>query len=40
MKYMNRILEINDVEWYVRVQPGVILGELNGELRKGVFHSP
>lgn len=40
MKYMNRILEINDVEWYVRVQPGVILGELNGELRKRGFFIP
>ncbi|MDP4228375.1 MAG: FAD-binding oxidoreductase, partial [Bacteroidota bacterium] len=28
-KYMNRILEVNEKEHWVRVQPGVVLDELN-----------
>ncbi|BBD73873.1 FAD-binding oxidoreductase [Sulfodiicoccus acidiphilus] len=38
---MDKILEINDVDWYVRVQPGVNLARLNEELeRKGFFLPP
>ncbi len=33
-KYMNRILEINIAEKWVRVEPGVVLDELNLELKK------
>ena len=40
-KYMNRILDINAEEKWVRVQPGVILDELNLELDKhGLFFGP
>lgn len=40
MKYMSSILEINEVDWYVRVQPGVNLGKLNEELNKRGFFFP
>jgi len=40
-KYMNRILEINVKERWVRVEPGVIPDELNKELKPlGLFFSP
>lgn len=40
-KYMNTILEINEHEKWVRVQPGVVLDELNKELAKtGLFFGP
>ena len=40
-KYMNRILEFNRKEQWVRVEPGVILDELNMELKKdGLFFAP
>jgi FAD/FMN-containing dehydrogenase/Fe-S oxidoreductase len=40
-KYMNRILEINPEERWVRVQPGVILDELNKILKPtGLFFAP
>ncbi len=40
-RYMNNILEINNEEMWVRVQPGVVLDELNLELRKyGLFFGP
>lgn len=40
-KYLNRIIEINENERWVRVQPGVVLDELNIALRKyGLFFSP
>ncbi len=40
-KYFTRILEINTQEKWVRVQPGVILDELNKELRQyGLFFGP
>lgn len=40
-KYFNRILEINTEERWVRVQPGVILDELNKILRPaGLFFAP
>src|SRR5664279_1233633 len=40
-KYMNKILEINKEEMWVRVEPGVVLDELNLELRKsGLFFGP
>ena len=40
-KYMTRILEINKEEMWVRVEPGVILDELNIELKKqDIFFGP
>ncbi len=40
-KYMNNILEINTKERWVRVQPGVVLDELNLALEpEGLFFSP
>lgn len=40
-KYMNRILEINTEERWVRVQPGVVLDELNNALLPyGLFFGP
>jgi len=40
-RHMNRILEINEEERWVRVEPGVILDELNIALRStGLFFSP
>ena len=40
-KYMNKILEINEKEHYVRVQPGVVLAELNKILQPhGLMFGP
>ena len=40
-KYMNRILEINKDEMWVRVEPGVVLDELNLKLKEyGLFFGP
>ncbi|MEZ4955147.1 MAG: FAD-linked oxidase C-terminal domain-containing protein [Saprospiraceae bacterium] len=40
-KYMNAILEINENDHWVRVQPGVIRDELNFHLKKyGLFFGP
>jgi FAD/FMN-containing dehydrogenase len=40
-KYMNKILEINQQERWVRVQPGVVLDELNKVLEPyGLFFGP
>ncbi len=40
-KFMNQILEFNPVEKWVRVQPGVILDELNAYLKhEGLFFGP
>jgi FAD/FMN-containing dehydrogenase/Fe-S oxidoreductase len=40
-RYMNSILEVNEQERWVRVEPGVILDELNIALRPtGLFFSP
>ncbi len=40
-KYMNKILEVNTEDKWVRVQPGVVLDELNLELKKnGLFFGP
>jgi FAD/FMN-containing dehydrogenase/Fe-S oxidoreductase len=40
-KYMNRILEVNDKEMWVRVEPGVVLDELNLKLKEyGLFFGP
>ena len=33
-KYLNRILEVNTAERWARVEPGVVLDELNAELRR------
>ncbi len=40
-RYMNRILEINRKEKWVRVEPGVVLDELNMALKEhGLFFGP
>ena len=39
-KYMNKILEINDIDWYARVQPGVNLGYLQRKLEEQGFYFP
>ncbi len=40
-KYMNRILETNQVQSWVRVEPGVVLGDLNRHLRRfGLWFPP
>lgn len=40
-QYMNQILEVNEEEKWVRVQPGVVLDELNVALKStGLFFSP
>ncbi len=40
-KYMNKILEINVEEKWVKVQPGVVLDELNKKIAKsGLFFGP
>ncbi len=33
-KYFNRILELNTEERWVRVEPGIVLDELNAQLRR------
>ena len=40
MKYMDKIIEINDIDWYVRTQPAVNLERLNKELEKRGFFLP
>lgn len=32
-KYLNRILEVNEAEQYVRLEPGIVLDHLNAQLR-------
>jgi FAD/FMN-containing dehydrogenase/Fe-S oxidoreductase len=40
-RHMNRILEINKEDKWVRIEPGVVLDELNMELQKhGLFFGP
>jgi FAD/FMN-containing dehydrogenase/Fe-S oxidoreductase len=40
-RYMKNIIEINEKEMWVKVQPGVVLDELNIKLReKGLFFGP
>jgi len=40
-KYLNRILEVNEEEKWVRVQPGVVLDQLNQHLKsKGLLFGP
>jgi FAD/FMN-containing dehydrogenase/Fe-S oxidoreductase len=40
-RYMNKILEINKEELWVRVEPGVVLDELNMKLKEhGLFFGP
>ena len=40
-KYLKRIIEVNCEEMWVRVEPGVVLDELNIELKKnGLFFGP
>ncbi|BCS92534.1 FAD-binding oxidoreductase [Metallosphaera javensis (ex Sakai et al. 2022)] len=40
MRHMSSILEINDVDWFVRVQPGVNLEFLNRKLMERGFFLP
>ena len=40
-RHMNRILEVNDAEGWARVEPGVVLDQLNAHLKpRGVFFAP
>jgi FAD/FMN-containing dehydrogenase/Fe-S oxidoreductase len=40
-KYMNKVLEINKAEMWARVEPGVVLDELNIKLKEyGLFFGP
>ncbi|MBI3990098.1 MAG: FAD-binding oxidoreductase, partial [candidate division NC10 bacterium] len=40
-KFMNQVLEVNPEERWVRVQPGIVLDELNAQLRpSGLFFAP
>lgn len=40
-RYMNRIIEVNAAERWVRVEPGVVLDELNMEMKPyGLFFGP
>ncbi len=39
-KNMNKILKIDTVNWYVHCQPGVVLEDLNAELKKVGFFFP
>lgn len=40
-RYMNRIIEVNPAEKWVRVEPGVVLDELNMNLKEcGLFFGP
>lgn len=40
MRNMNKIVKIDTVNWYVQVQPGISLDDLNVELRKTGFFFP
>ncbi|MCI2414779.1 MAG: FAD-binding oxidoreductase [Candidatus Aramenus sp.] len=40
VKYMDKILEVNEVDWYARVQPGVNLEYLNRRLAERGFFLP
>ena len=33
-KYLNRVIEVNEVEQYVRLEPGIVLDHLNAHLRQ------
>ena len=40
-KYMNRVLEVNTEERWARVQPGIVLEQLNHEIRNtGLYFTP
>ena len=39
-KYINRILEVNAAEQYVRLEPGMVLDNLNAQLRAYGLHLP
>jgi FAD/FMN-containing dehydrogenase/Fe-S oxidoreductase len=40
-RHMNRILEVNDEQGWARVEPGVVLDQLNAHLKsRGVFFAP
>jgi FAD/FMN-containing dehydrogenase/Fe-S oxidoreductase len=40
-RHMNRILEVNDAQGWARVEPGVVLDQLNAHLKsRGVFFAP
>ena len=40
MRGMDRVIKVDTVNWYVRVQPGITLEELNKELRSSGFFFP
>jgi glycolate oxidase len=40
MREMNKVLRIDPVNWYVQVQPGISLWDLNAELKKQGFFFP
>jgi glycolate oxidase len=40
MRHMNRVLKVDTVNWYVQVQPGISLEDLNKELRPHGFFFP
>ncbi len=39
-KYVNRILEVNEAEQYVRVEPGIVLDNLNAQLKAYGLYLP
>jgi FAD/FMN-containing dehydrogenase/ferredoxin len=39
-KYLNRIIEVNETERYVRLEPGIVLDHLNAQLRPYGLHLP
>ncbi len=39
-KYINRIIEVNETEQYVRLEPGIVLDHLNAQLRSYGLHLP
>ncbi len=40
MREMNKILKVDTVNWYVQVEPGISLDDLNKELKKSGFFFP
>ncbi len=39
-KYLNRIIEVNEAEQYVRVEPGIVLDNLNAQLKAYGLYLP
>jgi len=40
MRRMNRVIKVDAINWYVQVQPGISLDDLNIELRRHGFFFP